>query len=70
MKYIKASIYDAKAVHEIVHNSIIIVYPKYYPQEVLDASLPASHMYEKRSYQTKEHCKWPVDNGVIPDFQI
>jgi len=23
-------------VHEIVHNSIINVYPKYYPQEVVD----------------------------------
>lgn len=146
MKYIKASIQDAKAVYEIVQDSIINVYPKYYPQEVvdffeklhclenitkdireglvgilidgdayvgtgcyrdnhitrvyvktefqgkgygtfimdclekeisknyekviLDASLPASHMYEKRHYHTKEHCKWPVDNGVFLVYEI
>lgn len=36
----------------------------------LDASLPASHLYEKRGYQTIAHKKWNVENGKILAYEI
>lgn len=36
----------------------------------LDASLPASHLYEKRGYQTLRHEKWDVENGRILVYEI
>ncbi|MDD3184091.1 MAG: GNAT family N-acetyltransferase [Anaerostipes sp.] len=36
----------------------------------LDASLPASHMYEKRGYVTKTHEEWNVENGVILVYEV
>ena len=36
----------------------------------LDASLPASHLYEKRGYVTTEHRKWEVDNGGILVYEV
>lgn len=36
----------------------------------LDASLPASHLYDKRGYKTIEHCKYPVENGVILVYEV
>lgn len=36
----------------------------------LDASLPASHLYEKRGYRTLTHRKWNVENGVILVYEI
>lgn len=36
----------------------------------LDASLPASHLYEKRGYKTIRHDRWPVENGVILVYEI
>lgn len=36
----------------------------------LDASLPASHFYEKRGYITKSHEKYFVENGVILVYEI
>ena len=36
----------------------------------LDASLPASHLYEMRGYVTKEHRKWEVDNGTILVYEV
>lgn len=36
----------------------------------LDASLPASHLYEKRGYVTIEHRKWEVDNGAILVYEV
>lgn len=36
----------------------------------LDASLPASHFYEKRGYITKSHEIYPVKNGVILVYEI
>ncbi len=43
---------------------------KHYSKSNLDASLPASHLYEKRGYSTTEHCKYPVDNGVVLIYEI
>lgn len=43
---------------------------KIHKKAFLDASLPASHMYEKRGYVTIEHCNWEVDNGVILVYDV
>lgn len=36
----------------------------------LDASLPASHLYEKRGYKTIKHNRWNVKNGVVLVYEI
>ena len=36
----------------------------------LDASLPASRLYEKRGYKTVKHEKWDVENGVVLVYEI
>lgn len=36
MNYVKASDKDAKTIFEIVQSSVKNVYPKYYPQEVVN----------------------------------
>lgn len=36
----------------------------------LDASLPASHLYEKRGYKTVKHERWNVENGVILVYEV
>lgn len=41
-----------------------------YDTAYLDASLPASHLYEKRGYQTLQHEKWNVDNGRVLVYEI
>ena len=39
-------------------------------QACLDASLPASHMYEKRGYQTKEHGKHMLEHDVVLVYEV
>ncbi len=46
---------------QCLENQIRLQYDTVY----LDASLPASHLYEKRGYQTTKHEKWNVENGRI-----
>lgn len=146
MEYIRATEKEAGQIFELVQNTIVTVYPKYYPKEVvdffcehhslenivkdikngsvgillkdntmvgtgsfagnhitrvyvapafqgqgygsfimqcleneigstydnvyLDASLPASHLYEKRGYKTIKHDKWNVENGVVLVYEI
>ena len=41
-----------------------------YDTVYLDASLPASHLYEKRGYQTIKHERWNVENGVILVYEV
>lgn len=41
-----------------------------YAAACLDASLPASHMYEKRGYQTIRHEKYSVENGVTLVYEV
>ena len=41
-----------------------------YDKVFLDASLPASHLYEKRGYQTIRHDRWDVENGVVLVYEI
>ena len=36
----------------------------------LDASLPASCLYEKRGYKTVKHERWNVANGVVLVYEI
>ena len=43
---------------------------KQYEAVELDASLPASHLYEKRGYKTVKHEKWNVENGVVLVYEI
>lgn len=43
---------------------------KKFDKACLDASLPASHLYETRGYITTEHGKWNVENGVVLVYEI
>lgn len=43
---------------------------KTYDRVCLDASLPASHLYQKRGYVTIEHCKYEVENDVVLVYEI
>lgn len=146
MEYKKATLQESESIYKLVQDTIKIVYPKYYPKEVvdffcehhslenilrdiengvvgvlidndrmvgtgcyqdnhitrvyvlpefqgrgygtfimeqledniaveydtvfLDASLPASHLYEKRGYQTIRHDRWNVENGVVLVYEI
>lgn len=36
----------------------------------LDASLPASSLYENRGYKTIKHHKWNVDNGAVLVYEV
>ena len=36
----------------------------------LDASLPASCLYEKRGYKTIKHERWNVENGVVLVYEV
>ncbi len=51
---------------QCLENQIRLQYDTVY----LDASLPASHLYEKRGYQTIKHKKWNVENGRILVYEI
>lgn len=42
----------------------------HYSKAVLDASLPASHMYASRGYKTVQHCKHLVENNVILVYEV
>lgn len=41
-----------------------------YDKVLLDASLPASHLYERRGYRTIKHEKWSVENDVILVYEV
>lgn len=43
---------------------------KKYDAVVLDASLPASHLYENRGYKTIKHERYPVENGVVLVYEV
>lgn len=51
---------------QCLENEIKLQYDMIY----LDASLPASHLYEKRGYQTIKHEKWKVENGRILVYEV
>ncbi len=37
---------------------------------MLDASLPASRLYEKRGYRTVRHMQWELENGVVLVYEM
>ena len=51
---------------QCLENEIGLKYDAVY----LDASLPASHLYEKRGYKTIKHDRWEVENGVVLVYEI
>ena len=51
---------------ECLENKISLEYASVY----LDASLPASHLYETRGYQTIKHDRQNVENGVILVYEV
>jgi GNAT superfamily N-acetyltransferase len=51
---------------QCLENEISLNYDTVY----LDASLPASQMYEKRGYRTIKHQQWSVENDVILVYEI
>lgn len=51
---------------ECLENKISLEYTSVY----LDASLPASHLYETRGYQTIKHDRQNVENGVILVYEV
>lgn len=51
---------------QMLENEIALHYDKVY----LDASLPASHMYENRGYATVKHETWEVENGVVLVYEV
>lgn len=146
MKCIKATRQNIEEIYKLIRNTITVIYPKYYPQKVVDffcdlhnrenvlkdidkgtvgvleidgqligtgsysdnhitrvyvnphfqgkgygsyimqmleneialqyeyvcleASLPASHFYEKRGYITQKHKKWICENDVVLAYEI
>lgn len=51
---------------QCIENEISLKYDMVY----LDVSLPASHLYEKRGYQTIMHERWKVGNRVILVYEV
>lgn len=51
---------------ECLEHKISLEYDSVY----LDASLPASHLYETRGYQTIKHDRQNVENGVILVYEV
>lgn len=49
-----------------LENEIKLKYDTVY----LDASLPASHFYEKRGYQTIKHKQWNMENGAVLVYEV
>jgi hypothetical protein len=43
---------------------------KRYIETILDASLPASRLYERRGYKTVKHEKRIVENGVVLVYEV
>ncbi len=43
---------------------------KIYDKAILDSSLPASHLYQKRGYKTITHEKYIVENDVVLVYEI
>lgn len=41
-----------------------------YHTVLLDASLPAAHLYEQRGYHTVKHEKWLVENDVVLVYEV
>lgn len=62
--------YQKKGYGTYIMDCLELEISKKYKKAYLDASLPASHLYERRGYLTSKHCKYEVDNGVILVYEI
>lgn len=67
--YVKPE-YQGKGHGSYIMNCLETTISKKYEKSVLDASLPASHLYEKRGYSTIEHCRYSVDSGVVLVYEV
>ncbi len=62
--------YQKKGYGSYIMNCLENTISKNFGTVYLDASLPASHLYESRGYKTIEHKKWIVENGVVLVYEI
>lgn len=51
---------------QVIESEII----KKYDKAILDASLPAAHLYEKLGYKTVKHEKYPVENEAVLVYEV
>ena len=62
--------YQGKGCGSFIMDCLETEIAKHCPSVELDASLPACHLYEKRGYIAKEHCRHFVKNGVVLVYEI
>lgn len=62
--------YQGKGYGSYIMDCLEKIISKKYSKSILDASLPASHLYEKRGYSIIKHCKCPVKNEAILVYEI
>lgn len=62
--------YQGNGYGSYIMNCLELRISENYSKAELDASLPASHLYETRGYQTIKHCKYPVENDVILVYEV
>lgn len=63
-------IYQQKGYGSFIMNKLEEEISKEYTTIKLEASLPASIMYERRGYKTVKHEQWECENGVILVYEI
>lgn len=62
--------YQGKGYGTFVMRTIEAEIAKNHSKVSLDASLPAAGLYQKLGYQTVQHEKYPVENGVILAYEV
>ncbi len=67
--YVSAE-YQGKGYGSYIMDCLETIISKKHSKAILDASLPASHLYSKRGYSTIKHCKYPVKNDAILVYEI
>ena len=67
--YVKPE-YQGKGYGTVIMDHLEEVISKQYTKAILDASLPASQLYEKRGYFTTEHRRCIVENNVVLVYEI
>lgn len=67
--YVKPE-YQGKGYGSFIMDCLENEIAKHYSKSILDASLPASHLYEKRGYSTIEHGRHPVKNSVVLVYEV
>lgn len=67
--YVKPE-YQGKGYGSFIMDCLENEIAKHDSKSILDASLPASHLYEKRGYFTTEHGRHLVENNVVLVYEI